>query len=62
MHRLIYIYSGKLCLYGLLRSRGGECERGEVEQYCGFAPLTGPLPFESPFAKMESRIAPQKTL
>ena len=39
----------KALLVRLLRSRGGECERGGVEQYKTFARAHGPPPFWYPF-------------
>ena len=44
IHIYIYIFR-KALLFRFLRSRGGECERGEVEQWRGFALAQCPPPF-----------------
>ena len=61
-HTYIYIYSGKLCFYGLLRSRGGECERGKVERSKCFARAHGPPPFLNPLRENGAQTRLQKTL
>ena len=46
----IYIFR-KALLFRLLRSRGEECEEGEVEQSSGFARGLGPPTFWSLFGE-----------
>ena len=55
-------YFRKALLVRFLRSRGGECERGEVEQCKGIALAHGPPPFWNPFRENGVQTRLQKTL